>query len=466
MNFRVAMLAMFAALICGAGSLPEVAHAGSYPVGACAGTPGNVNHSWTALNTNPSYLETSSNCGAQDVTGGGARSGATSGLAADDILELSTNVPSGATAGWTFQAPDGTTITAATWDRDLFEQSDGWTPEVLDGSGNVLPGETCQFVAEDGGCEVAGTATHTGLDTDALTIEVVCTPEVDDSQTCGNGFSEHEARVELDSASITLTDETPPSVSATGGTLFASGYQHGILSATVSGSDPIGVQYTRVYIDGQQVAQQSFACDFTYTVPCASRATAEFEVDTSKLTDGPHKVQVSLVDAAGNETMSSPQTLMVWNKPLPVPIAGQVQEHPNGWTSQPTTLTWTNPSVGQGPSDTSSGGSNPQLRITGIAEEGRRVLIHGTVARKLHGHVVVVETYIDHGRKQTVHRTAKISAGRWTIVLMLPTGAQPQSTTVVVHSVRGRWRHQFVTRHAPSRAGPEGRAATVRHRAR
>ncbi len=258
MNVRVAMLAMFAALICGAGSLPDVAHAGSYQVDACAGTPGNVNHSWTALNTNPSYLETSSNCGVPDVTGGGDGSGATSGLAADDILGLSTNVPSGAMAGWTFQAPAGTTITAATWDRDLFEQSDGWTPEVFDGAGNVLPGETCQFVAENGGCEVDGTATHTGLDTDALTIEVVCTPEVDDSQTCGNGFTEHEARIELNSASITLTDETPPSITATGGTLFASGYQHGTLSATVSGSDSIGVQYARVYIDGQQVAQQSF----------------------------------------------------------------------------------------------------------------------------------------------------------------------------------------------------------------
>jgi hypothetical protein len=34
---------------------------------------------------------------------------------------------------------------------------------------------------------------------------------------------------------------------------------------------------------------------------------------------------------------------------------------------------------------------------------------------------------------------------------MLPADAQLQSTTVVVHPTRGRWRHQSVTRHAPGR---------------
>jgi len=665
MNHRAALLALLAALVYGTSAL-GTAHAGSYQVDACAGAPGNLNHSWTAFDTNPSYLETSSNCGAPDVTGGGGGSGATSGLAASDVLQLSTNVPAGATAGWTFQAPVGTKITGASWDRDLFEQSDGWTPEVLDGSGNVLSGETCQFVAENGGCEIDGTTSHSNLSTGALTIELVCTPQVDNSQTCGNGFSEHEGRVELNSAAITITDSNPPSITATGGTLFASGYQHGTLSASVSGNDSIGVQYARVYIDGKQVAQQSFSCDFTYIVPCPTSVSGQLEVNTATLPDGIHQTQVSLADAAGNETMSSPQTLMISNNPPPAPTGGEIQGHTSGWTSQPATLTWMNPSLAQGPpintvywtvcrgtdlggvpaggcdgthtqispltsltfdptqdpmfeaqpisaytafvwlgdaagnssqanamavhfgydntapgppefimtspttgpgpfaitvgasphvapiigvdwtacdssgnclpmqstpgltftldpthnsefqgdpygtytirawlvdaaansdpnafatanvttapalassnagtssgsfSDTgstsssgsgrsgASGGSasapSPQLHITSVAEHGRRLLIHGTVARKVHGYVVIVETFLERGRKQTMRRTAKIAAGRWSILLTLPAGAQPQSTTVAVHPTCGRWRHQSVTRHTPSRS--------------
>ncbi len=177
--------------------------------------------------------------------------------------------------------------------------------------------------------------------------------------------------------------------------------------------------------------------------------------------DGTYTIRVWLVDAAGNSNPGSFATTTVTTAPA---SASSNATTTSGSFSD--TGTDTSSSSGtSGSSGTSPGQSSPQLHITGVAEQGRRVLIRGTVARKLHGYVVVIETYIDHGRRQTVRKTAKIAAGRWTIVLVLPIDAQPQSTTVVVHPIRGRWRRQSVTRHTPRRARHKKKAATVRPRA-
>ena len=83
------------------------AFAGSYQVRACAVPTPLVNNSWQPFNNNPTYLETTANCGSEDVTGGSL---STSGLAAADVLRLSTNVPAGATAGWQFTPPRKTLV--------------------------------------------------------------------------------------------------------------------------------------------------------------------------------------------------------------------------------------------------------------------------------------------------------------------------------------------------------------------
>src|ERR1017187_5600744 len=94
------------------------ASAGTYQVGACGAPMPLINNSWQPFNNNPTYLETSTNCGGEDVTGGSPR---TSGLAAADVLRLSTNVPAGATVGWQVAAPSGDMISAISMNRDLFD---------------------------------------------------------------------------------------------------------------------------------------------------------------------------------------------------------------------------------------------------------------------------------------------------------------------------------------------------------
>jgi hypothetical protein len=337
---------------------------GTYQVGACAAPTPLIDNSWQPFNNNPTYLETSANCGSTDVTGGSL---ATSGLAAGDVLQLTTNVPAGATAGWQFIVPLGDSISAVSLDRDLYEQGEGWVPQIVDAGGNVLAGEACSFNASNGGCEVSGEAVHTGLDTTSLAIELVCNPVPYQLTACGNGFSEHDARVELNSATVTVTDNQAPQITSTSGSLFTGALVRGALSGTIDGSDSSGVQYARVYVDSAQVAQQALTCDFTRPAPCPASSSSQFSLDTTALSGGPHQIQAAVVDAAGNQTLGSPVQVTVDNTSPSAPTGLQVNGKAAGtWINQPATITWTNPSEPQG---------NPISQVNWIACPGAETSI-------------------------------------------------------------------------------------------
>jgi hypothetical protein len=332
-----------ATLLVASAIVTGTAFAGSYQVPVCTGATPLINNSWLPFNNDPAYLETSTNCGSTIVTGG---SPSTSGLAAADVLGLSTNVPAGATAGWRFIAPAGDTVSTISVNRDLYRQADGWVPQIVEADGNPLPGETC---SSGGDCDVSGEANHTSLDTTSLAIELVCEPAPVDLTVCANGFSQHFARVELNSATVTVTDNQAPQITSTSGPLFADGLVAGTLSGTIDGSDNSGVQYARVYVDGTQVAQQESSCDFTRPAPCPANSSNQFSLDTSTLSNGPHQIQAALVDAAGNQTVASPVQVTVDNASPSAPTGLQVNGHGSGaWVNQPAMITWTNPSQLQG----------------------------------------------------------------------------------------------------------------------
>ena len=317
------------------------ASAGTYQVGACGAPMPLINNSWQPFNNNPTYLETSTNCGGEDVTGG---SPSTSGLAAADVLRLSTNVPAGATVGWQVAAPSGDMISAISMNRDLFDNGPAWQPQIVEATGAPLPGETCPFNGNNGGCELSGEAMHTGLDTTSLAIELVCEPE-SPLTVCGNGFSEHDARAELNSATVTVTDDQPPQITSTSGSLFTGGLVRGTLSGSIDGADSSGVQYARLYVDGALFAQQQLACDFTRPAPCPASSSNQFSLDTTRLANGPHPIQAVVVDAAGNQTLGSPGQITVDNTNPPAPTGLQINTKPAGaWVNQPATITWMNPS--------------------------------------------------------------------------------------------------------------------------
>jgi len=317
--------------------------AGTYEVAACAGAAPLVNNSWAPFNNDASHLETRANCGIGEIAG---YSGTTSGLAAADVLGLGTQTPEGAVAGWTFTAPAGDTISAISMSRDLFDDGPGWLPQIIDAASTPLPGESCPYNGSNGGCEISGAATHTGLDTTSLTIEVLCSPASEELTVCGGGSTLHSARAELNSATVTINDEQPPQLTSTSGPLFTGNLVRGAISGTIDSSDAgSGVQYARLYADGALMAQQLSSCDFTQPVPCPTSSSAQFSLNTSALSNGPHEIQAAVVDAAGNQTLGASDQIMVDNVNPSAPTGVLVDGHGGGtWTNQPATITWTNPS--------------------------------------------------------------------------------------------------------------------------
>ncbi len=337
---RSAVLALVVLLVAGA-IVTGTAFAGSYQVGACAALTPLVNNSWEPFNNSPTYLETSANCGTNEITG---FSHETSGLAVADVLGLSTNTPEGAVAGWTFAAPPDDTITAISMDRDLFNDGPGWLPQIIDDTGAPLPGEACVYNGNNGGCESSGPVTHSGLGTTSLAIEVLCSPASAGLTECGGGSFLHSARAELDDAVVTITDEQPPQITFTSGSLFTGVLVHGTLTGTIDGSDNSGVQYARLYVDGALFAQQQLSCDFTRPAPCPASSSNQFSLNTTTLANGPHQIQAAVVDAAGNQTLASAGQITVDNTNPPAPTDLQVNAKPAGaWINQPATITWTNP---------------------------------------------------------------------------------------------------------------------------
>lgn len=313
--------------------------AGTYQVSACTGVEPLVNNSWARFNSEPVHLETSAYCGTNEITGANSE---TSGLAAADVLEQSTQTPQGAVAGWAFTAPSGDTISAISMNRDLFENSEGWLPQIVNNTGVALPGESCPYTGTR--CELSGAANQAGLDATSLSIEVLCAP-TPPLAACGGGSFLHDARAELDGATVTITDEQPPQVTSVSGPLFSGGLVRGTIAGTIDGADNSGVQGARVYVDGIQVAQQAASCDFTRPAPCPTSSSSRLSLDTGTLANGPHTVQAALIDAAGNKTLSAPDEITVDNADPGAPTALQVNGRGSGaWINQPATIAWTNPS--------------------------------------------------------------------------------------------------------------------------
>jgi hypothetical protein len=410
--------------------LAGTAFAGSYQVSACTGTTPLVNNSWAPFNSDPTQLETPARCGINEITGANSE---TSGLAAADVLEPSTQTPQGAVAGWTFSAPSGDTISAVSMNRDLFENSEGWLPQIVDNTGTPLLGETCPYNGSR--CELSGAANHTGLDATSLTIEVLCDP-TSPFGACGNGSLLHGARVELNSATVTVTDNQPPHITSTSGSLFAGGLVHGAISGTIDSSDSSGVQYARVYVDGAQVAQQALACDFTQPAPCPAGSSNEFSLDTSTLANGPHEIQAAVVDVAGNQTLAGPVRITVENTAPITPIVPPTTPPPPG------------PSTPGKPAQAS-----PRLQILGVTRSRRALHVRGAAAKTLIGHVTIVVRYKLGGRSHSAQKTVRLAHGKWASVLRLPSGAWTSRVSVLYRGAAD-WLAQSVTRYVHHRRYP------------
>jgi 5-hydroxyisourate hydrolase-like protein (transthyretin family) len=215
---------------------------------------------------------------------------------------------------FTFRAPEGTSVLAATWTEHVHGLAGGdWNLLVAD-SNRVI---SSQVPASDH--DVALTNAAGGS---VLTMQLAC----GGPHLCA---AYPNARFSVDDTDVLLTDNSLPGHDAPSGTLAGpklSGFAPVTFHATDVGS---GVRFVHIYDNGIDhstlIDSDNNACVdssgdgrrmYARRVPCPLSATASATLDTTPLADGNHTIKVTLEDAAGNTTtVLGPETRLIANHP-------------------------------------------------------------------------------------------------------------------------------------------------------
>lgn len=326
--------------------------AGSYQVSACNVAPEAANNSWTwATNdpAQPSHYAEHVDCPYRLSEGSTADQ--EGGLSTTDALGLASGAAPGTSAGWTFTAPPNTTITGLTYERYIGHQLDprnSWSP-ALRADGSIVPGETCLDSSQNGEtCSVGGPpgmgvepARLTGLEAHELTLGIVCEAPAGDE--CVTGATQHEVWAAMYGATVTLSDPTPPTLSAPSGGLWeAGGFHKGTESLTVEAQDVGGgVASIVLSVDGRAIDTYTAPCNFTFARPCPSTVAQTLSLPTTELSDGKHTLTLLATDAAGNQSTVDSQEITVDNSAPPPPVG--LAATPTQTGSSTFTLTWSDP---------------------------------------------------------------------------------------------------------------------------
>ncbi len=331
--------------------------AGSYQVSACNFAPEAANNSWTWATNDPAqpvhYAE-HADCPYR-LGGDGGKADQEGGLSTTDALGLSSGATPGTSVAWTFTAPAGTSITGLTYERyigQVFDPRNSWSP-ALRADGTIVPGETCLDTVGNGEtCAVGGPpgeggepAVVTGLSAHELSLGVVC--QAPSGEECVTGATEHKVWAAMYGATVTLSDPTPPTLSAPSGALWgpgdADGFHKGTESVTVSADDVGGgVASIVLSADGRPVETYTAPCNFTFAQPCpSSTGTQTLTLPTTQLSDGTHMLTLVATDAAGNQSTVASQEITVENGAPPPPVGLSATATQTGGSTF--TATWSDP---------------------------------------------------------------------------------------------------------------------------
>jgi hypothetical protein len=120
----------------------------------------------------------------------------------------------------------------------------------------------------------------------------------------------------IGATTVTLHDNAPPRVSATGGALLAGGPQQGAQPLQFHAADDgSGVRDVTVSLGNQVVADSDYhsRCAYTRFNPCPNQIDDAAAVDTTQVPDGQYPVLITATDADGNHTTSAAGTVQVDN---------------------------------------------------------------------------------------------------------------------------------------------------------
>lgn len=247
----------------------------------------------------------------------GQPGGALSALDSSAESEVAYNGPM-----WVYTAPAGSTIAGGHMAVSLTTpQGEAYvaTPENVYAQADVLI--NCQFNLPCGpdGTETRDVQiTHNGGT--QLFAAALCVGPYFGATSCPpNPQGGLNARVTVYSAEIELVNDATP-----GGSNFAGGLlqaaAHGAADITFTAEDPggAGVLRTIVGIDGATVYNNtpdtndgrcvSIGTDangvkeYLYAQPCKQRVAVDIPIDTTRLSDGQHRLDITVEDAAGNRS--------------------------------------------------------------------------------------------------------------------------------------------------------------------
>jgi hypothetical protein len=319
-----------------------VAWAGSYTVSACS--PFTTASPWSEVNNFPAGLSAGDLCGGPAVGPlGGGNQGAL--YAEDETEDAGDSIPNGAQAGWSFTAPVGTEVTGVSYYRDLeiAPTSDDFVVGLFEADGARL--ETCKGTFQNGfTCNVPNNqapASFSGLSTNGLFFGVQCQLQPSEEHCLAGSPGHHLAVADMYSVSVTLTENSSPSVSSLSGPLWSGGVISGTVPLGFQASDPSGIEGVTVRDGATFGASAQESCDFTETVPCPQLEPGQLNVETTRFPDGRAELSLVVTDAAGNTTVVTSPPLVIDNNGPATPASFTAS--PVGAGSAVVNLAWSAP---------------------------------------------------------------------------------------------------------------------------
>ncbi len=310
-------------LILGLGVLGGVAQAGTYHVYSCRTPSGQVapTDGWSG-STGGVYDTVADTCGMN----GGLVAALKSGVAHSADLDLAT---------WGFTAPTGETVVAATLWRagDLPGGANSnasylfWLAGFSTGAADSQGFAECAAIY---GCSHEGTLASplSGANRIVVPASALNSPYISLTASCGSSILEYAcpiygspggyaAVVELFAADLVLEQSGAPSVSHVEGNLKDAQTISGTTDLAFDATDPGSGVYEAVFsVDGQTVRRRVLSDNegrcrdvgqttdglpaFLYTRPCPPSLSADVAFDTTGISNGTHRLVVTVIDAAGN----------------------------------------------------------------------------------------------------------------------------------------------------------------------
>jgi hypothetical protein len=317
-------------LLAGAGATP--ASAGEYPVYACEPSQGDVNNSWQAYSNRRGILVYVACRGRPGALGPWDQGLVTRAMI--NRRNKGATIRKGASARLAFTAPPGATLSRISYVGSLC----GTAGHIALLQADVIP-VTFGFSQPPADCPskapTGSTVPLFGKTT--VSLRTACA-----LKRCSVGGGRPRAWAALRSATVYVSDNTPPSVSVTGGAGLAPGWKRGAVDVRFGAGDNVGIRYAKLDAAGATSNETRPSCDYTRPAPCTNLNSA-FTVNTRAIPDGEQAFVLSAEDAAGNWA-SQPFTLRVDNTapgpPLGLAVVGGAQ-----WRARNAfSIEWRNPS--------------------------------------------------------------------------------------------------------------------------